>query len=106
MEPVPLAAIQPDGSLIYDPAPTGFFHAEGDEDDIKHLSLFTGQVQQTLADRRRNVLGLLSHWKSVPPDRDASGSRPRFPARQQPVAGEARQHRKAESRIAVSNKMN
>ena len=41
--PVPLATVQPDGSLIYDPAITGYFHTEGDEDDYT-LELEAGQV--------------------------------------------------------------
>ncbi|MCC6473479.1 MAG: Ig-like domain-containing protein, partial [Burkholderiales bacterium] len=41
--PVPLVAVQPGGSLIYDPAPAGMFHQEGDSDDYT-LALEAGQV--------------------------------------------------------------
>ncbi|MDP2433554.1 MAG: Ig-like domain-containing protein [Pseudomonadota bacterium] len=40
---VPLDAIQPDGSLIHDPAMTGLFHMEGDSDDYT-LDLDAGQT--------------------------------------------------------------
>ena len=41
--PLPLAVLQPDGSLIYDPVATGIFHIEGDQDDFT-LNLEAGQT--------------------------------------------------------------
>ncbi|MEW5770788.1 MAG: pre-peptidase C-terminal domain-containing protein [Pseudomonadota bacterium] len=54
--PVPLAAIQPTGSLIYDPAPTGLFHAAGDADDYT-LEIEAGQVLTVILHTKPSVRG-------------------------------------------------
>ena len=75
--PVPLGTVQPDGSLIYDPAPTGVFHAEGDRDDYT-LDLEAGQVLTvsllTGDDRLTGLIELLDiHGDAIP---GASASAP------------------------------
>ncbi|MDO8208319.1 MAG: pre-peptidase C-terminal domain-containing protein, partial [Gallionella sp.] len=57
--PVPLAAVQPDGSLIYDPAPSALFHATGDEDDYT-LEIEAGQVLTIILHTVPGVRGSIS----------------------------------------------
>ena len=66
--PVPLGAIQPDGSLIYDTAHSGIFHAEFDEDRYT-LEIEAGQVLTVVLSTGDSVLGYIALWRD-----DGSGN--------------------------------